>query len=59
MVKLIFFDNLITMRKLIGTIILGVLLSIAQAASAGSFEDGSAHDRGDYSAALKLWRPVG
>ena len=40
MVTLIFFDNLITMRKLFGTIILGVLLSIAQAAGAGPFDDG-------------------
>src|SRR5215813_1523849 len=48
-----------TMRKLIALIVVGVMLSIAQVASAGPFEDGlSAYQRGDFATALKLWRPL-
>jgi uncharacterized protein len=55
----IFLNGLLTMRKLIGLIAVGVLFSIAQAASAGPFEDGNAaYDQGDYATALKLWRPL-
>ena len=47
------------MRKLIGLIAVGVMLSIAHAASAGPFEDGlAAYNRGEYAIALKLWRPL-
>jgi len=47
------------MRKLIATVIVGVLLSVGQVATAGPFEDGQvAYDRLDFVTAFKLWRPL-
>ena len=47
------------MRKLIGLLIVGALLSIGQVASAGPLEDGlAAAKRGDHATALKLFRPL-
>jgi TPR repeat protein len=43
--------------KTLGAIIVSIVLSFAQMASAGPLEDGAvAHKRGDYATALKLWR---
>ena len=48
-----------TVRKMIGLMIIGGLLIVAQRVSAGPFEDGNAaYGRGDYATALKLWRPL-
>jgi len=45
--------------KWISTIVVAAALGIMQAATAGQLEDGTAaHDRGDYTTAIKLWRPL-
>jgi uncharacterized protein len=45
--------------KRISTIVVGAVLCVVQAANAGQLEDGTAaHDRGDYAAAVTLWRPL-
>jgi uncharacterized protein len=45
--------------KWISTIFIAAGLCIAQAANAGQLEDGTAaHDRGDYTTAIRLWRPL-
>ncbi len=45
--------------KWISTIVVGAVLCVVQAASAGQLEDGTAaHDRGDYATAVTLWRPL-
>lgn len=47
------------MRKFIGLLIVGALISLGQGANAGPFEDGfAAHQRGDYATTLKLVRPL-
>ena len=47
------------MRSVIRVLIFGALLNVAQTVSAGPYEDGlAAYQRGDYTVALKLWRPL-
>lgn len=49
------------MKQLLGAACSGAVLSLVlfSAASAGAFDDGRlAYERGDYAAALKIWRPL-
>ena len=47
------------MRKFIGLLIVGALLSLGQVANAGPYEDGlAAYKQRDYATALKLLRPL-
>ena len=42
-----------------GFLALAVMLALTVPADAGPFEDGeAAYERGDYAAALKIWRPL-
>lgn len=47
------------MRRFIGLLIVGAVLSLGQEANAGPYEDGNAaYERGDYATALNMHRPL-
>ena len=49
----------VTMRNLIKTFLLMLMLSFSHAAIAGDFEDGvAAAENGDFATALRLWKPL-
>ena len=47
-------------NKILGTLLVGLMLTVCGSiARAGPLEDGfSAQQRGDYTSALRLWRPL-